>query len=137
MINQSDLQYINGADVYAAGGGKIGSAGQVYLDDRTGEPEWLSVRTGLAGTRESFVPLNRATLTDDRLEVPFDKDRVKNAPRVDTDGEIGPGEEDKLYTYYGLGSVHGYRATSETVRLRKYVVTSRQPPAPVRRPVVG
>jgi uncharacterized protein (TIGR02271 family) len=102
MINQSDLQYLNGADVYATDGGKIGSAGQIYLDNQTGEPEWVSVRTGMFGSKESFVPLDKATLTDNRLQIPFDKNRVKNAPQIDVDGELSPAEEDELYTYYGL-----------------------------------
>jgi uncharacterized protein (TIGR02271 family) len=104
MVAQTDLQHLTGADVYASDGGKIGSAGQVYLDNRTGEPEWVSVRTGLFGTKESFVPLDNATLSGDRLEIPFDKDRVKGAPQIDADGDLSPADEDKLYTYYGLSS---------------------------------
>jgi uncharacterized protein (TIGR02271 family) len=107
MITQSDLQYLNGADVYEFDGDKIGSAGQVYLDNQTGEPEWVSVRTGMFGTKESFVPLDKATLTGDRLQIPFDKDRVKGAPRIDADGELSPADEDQLYTYYGLRSANG------------------------------
>jgi uncharacterized protein (TIGR02271 family) len=107
MITQNDIQRIFGADVYEADGTKIGSAGQVYLDDQTGAPEWVSVRTGLFGTKESFVPLDRAVLKDDRIEVPFDKDRVKNAPRIDPDGDLSPAEEDELYAYYGLSSSQG------------------------------
>lgn len=28
-----------------------------YLDDATGQPTWVTVSTGLFGTRESFAPL--------------------------------------------------------------------------------
>jgi len=114
MITQSDLQTINGADVYESNGGKIGSAGQVYLDNQTGEPEWVSVRTGMFGTKESFVPLSDASLTGDRLQIPFDKDRVKGAPRIDSDAELSPADEDELYTYYGLSSVDGRLITDST-----------------------
>ena len=38
-------------------GDKVGSIGVVYLDDATEEPTWVTVHTGLFGTRESFVPL--------------------------------------------------------------------------------
>jgi hypothetical protein len=115
MVIQADLQYLNGVDVYGIDGGKIGSAGQVYLDDRTGEPEWIGVRTGVFGTTESFVPLDEATLTDDRLEVPFDRDRVRGAPRIHAGGDLNPADEDELDTYYGLGPGRGH--------LRKYLVT--------------
>ena len=107
MIRLDEVPQLMGVAVYGPDGSKIGSAGQVYLDDHTGEPEWVCVRTGLFGTKESFVPLNDAAFTGDRLEVPFDKDRVKGAPQVDPDGDLSPAEEDELYSYYGMGSSGG------------------------------
>jgi PRC-barrel domain protein len=121
MITQADLQYLNGSEVYAADGGKIGSAGRVYLDDRTGAPEWVSVRTGASGTGELLVPLGEAVLAGDRLHVPFDRDRVEGGPRID--GDLGAAEKDELDTYYGLGS--------GTARLRRYAVTE-----PVTEPIL-
>jgi PRC-barrel domain len=37
-------------------GGRIGTIDAIYLDDRTGQPEWALVNTGLFGTKSSFVP---------------------------------------------------------------------------------
>jgi uncharacterized protein (TIGR02271 family) len=102
MITTQELQSIYGAEVYGPGNEKIGSAGQIYLDDESGQPEWVTVRTGLFGTKESFIPLADARWIDDHLEVPYDKSRVKDAPRVDSDAHIEPGEEEQLYAYYGL-----------------------------------
>jgi len=110
VITQNDISRLSGADVYSQDGTKIGSASQVYLDDQSGAPEWVSVRTGLFGTKESFVPLSEATFTGDRIEVPFEKDRVKGAPRIETDGDLSPAEEDELYTYYGLSASGGRRS---------------------------
>lgn len=107
MISQKDIQQLAGAEIYNTDGDKIGSAGQVYLDNQTGEPEWISVKTGLFGTKESFVPLDKASLSGDRLQVPYAKDQVKDAPRVDADGALSPAEEDELYRYYGLASSGG------------------------------
>jgi uncharacterized protein (TIGR02271 family) len=107
MVSRNDIQQLYGADVYASDGDKIGSVGQVYLDDHSGDPEWVSVRTGLFGTKESFVPLNGATLTGDRLEVPFGKAQIKDAPKVDADGDLSPAEENELYSYYGSSSAGG------------------------------
>jgi uncharacterized protein (TIGR02271 family) len=107
MVSRNDIQQLSGADVYASDGDKIGSVGQVYLDDHSGDPEWVSVRTGLFGTKESFVPLNGATLTGDRLEVPFGKAQIKDAPKVDADGDLSPAEENELYSYYGSSSAGG------------------------------
>ncbi len=107
MITQNDIQRLFGMDVYEQDGDKIGSTSQVYLDNRSGDPEWVSVKTGLFGTKETFVPLNKATLSDDRIVVPFGKDQVKNAPKIDPDGELSPAEEDELYRYYGFSSSGG------------------------------
>jgi len=107
MLTQHDTQKLIGADVHETDGTKIGSAADVYLDARTGAPEWVSVKTGLFGTKQSFVPLDRATLEGDRIIVAFSKDQVKDAPRIDPDGRLSPAEEDELYRYYGLSSTDG------------------------------
>nr|WP_294693446.1 YsnF/AvaK domain-containing protein [uncultured Friedmanniella sp.] len=93
----------SGGNVVSASGGKIGGLGQIYLDDSTGEPTWVTAKTGLFGTSESFVPLEGATVQGDDIVVGYDKDKVKDAPRVDPDGSLSPEEEDQLYSYYNLG----------------------------------
>jgi uncharacterized protein (TIGR02271 family) len=103
MIGTDTLDRVIGRDVYDDTGSKIGSASEVYLDDQTGEPEWVTVRTGLFGTKESFVPIRDADLTDDGVRVHVSKDKVKDAPKIDTDGHLSPQEEEELYRYYGLG----------------------------------
>jgi uncharacterized protein (TIGR02271 family) len=114
MIGTETLDRVIGKDVYDEAGQKIGSAGEVYLDDETGQPEWVTVRTGMFGTKESFVPIRDADLTDDGLRVPVSKDRVKDAPKIDTDGHLSPQEEQELYRYYGMGT--GTTGRTETNR---------------------
>ena len=94
----------SGGNVVSTDGGKIGGIGQIYLDDATGNPTWVTAKTGLFGTKESFVPLEGARVQGDDVVVGYDKDKVKDAPRVDPDGSLSPEEEDSLYSYYGLGS---------------------------------
>src|SRR5829696_4293070 len=103
MIGTDTISRVIGQDVYDESGEKIGSASEVYLDDETGQPEWVTVKTGLFGTKESFVPIRDANLTDDGVRVPVSKDRVKDAPKIDTDGHLSPQEEEELYRYYGMG----------------------------------
>ena len=112
MIGTESISRVIGQDVYDETGSKIGSASEVYLDDETGQPEWLTVRTGLFGTKESFVPIRDADLTNDGLRVPVSKDRVKDAPKIDTDGHLSPQEEQELYRYYGLDTGAGYTDTT-------------------------
>ncbi|MGW0904233.1 DUF2382 domain-containing protein [Streptomyces sp. NPDC002853] len=91
-----------GLTAYDRTGEKIGSVEQVYLDDRTGRPEWVTVKTGLFGMKQSFVPLAGARRQQDELHVTATKEAVKEAPRVDADQHLEPGEEQELYTHYGL-----------------------------------
>ncbi|MCV2490094.1 PRC and DUF2382 domain-containing protein [Geodermatophilus sp. YIM 151500] len=104
MIGTETLDRVIGKDVYDESGDKIGAASEVYLDDATGQPEWITVRTGLFGTKESFVPIHDADLTDDGVRVPVSKATVKDAPKIDADGHLSPQEEDELYRYYGMGA---------------------------------
>src|SRR5215213_8239655 len=103
MITEQQLSSVIGSTAIGADG-KLGTIGEVYLDDETGRPEWATVRTGLFGTKESFVPLADADLSGADLRVPYDKDKVKNAPHIGTDGHLSPAEESELYRYYGIGS---------------------------------
>src|SRR3978361_979229 len=103
MIGTDTISRVIGQDVYDESGDKIGSAAEVYLDDETGRPEWVTVKTGLFGTKESFVPIRDADLTDNGVRVGVTKDKVKDAPKIDTDGHLSPQEEQELYRYYGLG----------------------------------
>jgi uncharacterized protein (TIGR02271 family) len=105
MFEQSQIEAVTGATAYDRNGDKIGKVGQLFLDDQTGRPEFVTVNTGLFGTSESFVPVERATLDGDRLAVPFTKDKVKDAPKVDVENghHLDEAEEQRLYEYYGMG----------------------------------
>lgn len=103
MAPLTDPQAILGSTIYGSDGEKLGKAAQVFLDDATGEPEWVTVNTGLFGTKESFVPLQGITANGDDFTVPFAKETVKAAPSIDgEDGHISEAEEDRLYRHYGL-----------------------------------
>ena len=104
MISQDQARDLIGGTLFGPGDEKIGSIGQVFLDDETGQPEWVTVSTGLFGTRETFVPIAQGTVSGSELTVPYDKDKIKGAPTVDVEGgHLSQAEEAELYAYYGLG----------------------------------
>lgn len=108
MFNKNQIDTLIGSDVYGTDEQKIGTVGQVYLDDQSDRPEWVTVRTGLFGTKESFVPLSKAQTSGDGLRVPFTKDHVKDAPRTDADqGHLSHEEEAELYRHYGIDYTAG------------------------------
>jgi stress response protein YsnF len=101
MPTPQELEGWKGRTALDADGDKIGSVEDVYLDRRSGDPEWLAVKTGLLGRKVSFVPLRGAELAgDDDVRLVYSKDRVKDAPSVDPDGELSPDEERALYEHY-------------------------------------
>ena len=117
MLTEDQAREVIGATAYGDDGEKIGKVGQLFLDDQTGQPEFVTVNTGFFGTSESFVPVADATFNGDRLVVPFSKDKVKDAPNVDLDGRhLDESEEQRLYEYYGLSSsrTSGYTDTDTT-----------------------
>jgi uncharacterized protein (TIGR02271 family) len=50
------------------------------------------------------VPLRDASDEDGSVRVPYDKAQVKDAPKMDPDGELSRNEEDELYRHYGFES---------------------------------
>ncbi|GGK97225.1 photosystem reaction center subunit H [Planomonospora parontospora subsp. parontospora] len=104
MITLEQINTVIDQTVYDTNGDKIGDVKHVYLDDATGRPEWLCVKTGLFGTKETFVPTRAADVVSDHIEVSYDKDRVKHAPNVDVDagGHLSAEEERELYRYYDI-----------------------------------
>jgi uncharacterized protein (TIGR02271 family) len=104
MFTQEEIRTLTGATVYDQAGQKVGQVATVYQDQATGEPEWLTVKTGLFGMKETFVPLALARTRDHReVELAADKDTITAAPKIDPDGELSPAEEEQLYSHYGLG----------------------------------
>ncbi|MDI2034896.1 PRC and DUF2382 domain-containing protein [Paenarthrobacter nitroguajacolicus] len=109
--NIDRLMGLNG-NVRTTEGDKVGSIGTFYTDDDTGEPTWVTVKTGLFGSSESFIPLREASVEGDDVVVPFSKDHIKDAPRVAEDGHLDPGEESRLYNHYGLEGDYGTTGTN-------------------------
>jgi uncharacterized protein (TIGR02271 family) len=94
-------------------GDKIGKIDALYNDDRTGDPEWVAITTGLFGAKQTFAPIAGATNSGDDLQLAYSKDQVKGAPRVEPDGHLEPAEEDELYAYYGFADASGSQAPAK------------------------
>ena len=81
-------------------GQKIGKVGQVYINDRTNEPDWVTINTGLFGMKENFAPLAGSSLNGDDRVLPFDKDVVKDSPEIADAAHPDDDEQQALYSYY-------------------------------------
>lgn len=101
-VTQEQIDTLYDAEVMSVDGDRLGPVRQVYVDDRTGVPTWVTVRTGWFGGREHPVPLEGCERTDDGLRVSASGDEVREAPTVEEDEHLGEDRLAELYRYYGL-----------------------------------
>ncbi|GIH79634.1 PRC-barrel domain-containing protein [Planobispora longispora] len=129
MITQEQIPLVINRPLHAAGGDRMGEVKHVFLD-ATGQPEWLCVKTGLFGLTERFVPVRDADLVQDHVEVPYDKETIKDAPHVGADahGRLPVADEQELYRYYNL--VAKENLPVERVRLTQNPSTGRKTAEP-------
>lgn len=107
-VTMDQLTEVQGCDVYASDGDKIGKVEEIYYDESTREPEWIGIGTGFLRMKRVVVPVQGANVRDGALYVPYAKDQVKDSPDIDDD-EITTDTEQQLATYYGLG--YSYQAS--------------------------
>jgi len=113
MVDVDTVRGWQGRTMVDRDGDRIGNIDAIYVDDQTGEPEWALVNTGFFGTRSTFVPIAQATPRGDQVLVPYEKQRVKDAPNMDPDGHLSEQEEQELWRHYGL-EYGGYAAAGTT-----------------------
>jgi uncharacterized protein (TIGR02271 family) len=118
MTDTMSYQRWIGRTLVDCDGSKIGRVDQIYVDERSGRPAWMTVHTGLFGTRTSFVPLQDTSPAGADLAVPYSKDQVKNAPSIEPDGRLDPREEQALYRHYSVASDTGPDGTTDAAMTR-------------------
>lgn len=103
MFEADNIREWRGHDVVDSSGGKIGELEAIYVDTATDEPSFATVKIGFLGRhRLVFVPLDRATVGPGYLKVAYDKKLVKDAPAIDTDGELRAADEPEVFKHYEL-----------------------------------
>jgi uncharacterized protein (TIGR02271 family) len=105
MTQMTEAYDWRGRTIVDADGGKVGTVEELFRDEDTAQPEWVAVRTGMFGGKLSFVPIHAAEPTGEDVRVPFTKDQIKDAPKIDdADGQLSQQEEAQLYEHYGMSS---------------------------------
>ena len=104
MTQVTEAYEWRGRTVVTTNGDKIGTLEEVYLDTHTGRPEWATVKTGMLGMKQSFIPLAEADAVRGDVAVPYSKDQIKDAPTIDPDGELSADEEQQLYRHYSIST---------------------------------
>jgi uncharacterized protein (TIGR02271 family) len=102
MPEMTDAYQWHGRTMVGSDGEKIGKISEIYEDPDTGKPEWATVSSGLFGTKSNFVPLAGASAVGEDVRAQVTKDQVKDAPGVESDGDLSEREERRLFEHYGV-----------------------------------
>jgi stress response protein YsnF len=101
MVSEQEISAAIGGTAYGSDGGKLGTVEAFFADDRTGTPTWVSISTGLFGTRHSVVPVAGAAFTEGMLHIPVTVDAVKSAPPM-AGKHLDPADEEALRRHYDV-----------------------------------
>ncbi|MBW4042394.1 MAG: PRC-barrel domain containing protein [Acidobacteria bacterium] len=113
MITTEVIDRIIGADALDVQDDRIGEVAQIYIDERTDRPTWVSVRLGLLSGAEVLVPLENAEWDEHSLHVDVERRLAREAPRKEMDEPLTVGEEERLYTHYGIPAVRHQRGDAD------------------------
>lgn len=102
MAEINRIEDLANATAFDVDGDKVGGVQDVYVNDTSGQPDFVSVNHGLFGAGTSIVPLRGHTLRDGELHLAFPKDRIEDAPDLDENGHLTTADQDAFYRHYGL-----------------------------------
>ena len=113
MIRTSEIETLlcSGGTVIDPVGEKVGDIQQIFLDDDSGQAEWVTVTTGRFGP-ESLIPLrDGVVLHATTIQVPYDRNKVKRAVLLtDSTGPPSIVEAARLYAFYGCSGASSAEA---------------------------
>jgi uncharacterized protein (TIGR02271 family) len=103
MRTNTDFSNYIGHEVVDNKGNKVGSL-ECLWTDHTGQPAFLGIKTGWFIGRTHVVPAHSATVSERgrSIRVPYDAERVKNAPAYDGDVKLDDRTEREVCSYYGV-----------------------------------
>jgi PRC-barrel domain protein len=90
-----------GEPVDDSSGERLGKVSGIFADAETGEPKWLVLRMGrLAG--EAAVPFEHSAEGGGRVWVAYEREAVRNSPRLKAGQKLNAGQELQLCEHYGI-----------------------------------
>jgi hypothetical protein len=104
------------------GGGGIGKVDGAFVDESSDSPVWLLARMGRFG-HHTLVPARDAVEGVGRVWVPYGRDQIRGAPKVDASTPLTAAAERALCVHYGIdrgagrsGELDGRTDTEVTAR---------------------
>jgi hypothetical protein len=91
------------------GGASVGKVAGAYLDEVSGRPEWLVARLGRFG-HHTVVPARDAVAGVGRVWVPYPRDHIRRAPKIQAGTPLTGEQEATLLAHYGVAGPAGRSA---------------------------
>jgi hypothetical protein len=105
------LTYI-GARVDDSGGGRLGKVSGIHVDAASNDPKWLVVKIGrFAG--DAAIPFEHTAPVAGRVWVAYERDEVRNSPKLSAGQALSAKQELQLCDHYGIRSGIGRAAEVE------------------------
>ena len=92
------------------GGSHVGKVEGLFVDESSGEPEWLLARMGRFG-HYTLVPARDAVGGVKHVWVPYTRDQIRAAPKVDPSSSLTANGEREMLRHYGVMADAGRGAT--------------------------
>ena len=95
-----------GSKLDEIGGSSVGRVEGILVDADSEDPKWLLVRMGRFG-HHSALPFSHAVGVIGRVWAPYDRDTVRQAPRIDAGQPLTRERELELCAFYGIDEDSG------------------------------
>ncbi len=115
----------SGYEIHDNVGGKVGEVDEIFVDE-DGRPEYVGVKTSPSGVGSFLIPLEAARVDEGQRTIELTSlpnGRIEDGPSYGDVGEITPGFEQRVRSYYGLeggvrdpeghGVSGGYQGTND------------------------
>ncbi|MDQ3759749.1 MAG: hypothetical protein M3331_07400, partial [Actinomycetota bacterium] len=97
------------------GGAQVGRVEGSLVDGETGRLEWLLTRMGRFG-HYCLVPARDTVTANGRVWVPYSRDQIRRAPRVEPGKPLERDAEQQLLEHYGIAKAEGGRGAELSER---------------------
>lgn len=99
-MDEQEIDRMVEATAYDRNGDKIGDVIEIYVNEETEEPTFVSVRSGVADGSERLVPVTGFSWDSDHVVLPYDRAVILESPRLGSGGELSASDEEELLAYY-------------------------------------
>ena len=102
-LTLAEVQGWQGSRLDDMRGSTVGKITGIYVDADSGNPEWLLARMGRFG-HHCLVPARDAVAAGGHVWVPYARNQIRKAPRIDAGKPLERERETALLEHYGVGT---------------------------------